>query len=193
MEGDSELSRECATYAESLAGSGKLKHSDTEDGENLAMGCSSKNVEMSAIQATKNWYKEACSPGYDFTSETNERTGHFTQVVWKKSKTLGIGKASKFSSSTKMYCTYIVARYRPAGNMMNNYRANVPRGAFSPDTCKNIDKTLEGEKANRKTKIYRPPFSEANAKRSYSVRNTRIVNDEDSDALGSQSASYYLL
>ena len=55
MEGDSELSRECATYAESLAGSGKLKHSDTEDGENLAMGCSSKNVEMSAIQATKNW------------------------------------------------------------------------------------------------------------------------------------------
>ena len=61
-----------------------------------------------------------------------------------------------------MYCTYIVARYRPAGNMMNDYRANVPRGAFSPDTCKNIDKILEGEKANRKTKIYRPPFSEAN-------------------------------
>ena len=106
-------------------------------------------------------YKEACSPGYDFTSETNAGTGHFTQVVWKNSKTLGIGKASKYDSKTKMYCTYIVARYKPAGNMMGDYVANVPKGDFGPDTCKNVNKILEGEKANRKTKIYRIPSREA--------------------------------
>ena len=55
LEVNSELSRECAAYAKVLVDKGMLKHSDTDDGENLAMGCSSKNVEMSAMQATENW------------------------------------------------------------------------------------------------------------------------------------------
>ena len=54
---DAELSRSCADYAKTIAEKGELEHSDTKDGENLAMGCSSRNVEMSALQATKNWYE----------------------------------------------------------------------------------------------------------------------------------------
>ena len=48
--------------------------------------------------------------------------GHFTQIVWKESKKLGIGKAQ--SSSGKIF---VVANYDPAGNWKNEYVANVPR------------------------------------------------------------------
>ena len=55
-------------------------------------------------------------------------TGHFTQIVWKQSVELGIGKA------TSNGCTYVVGRYRPAGNMMNNFRRNVARGRFEKNS-----------------------------------------------------------
>ena len=48
---------------------------------------------------------------YDFdTHRSRGASNHFTQVVWKASVELGIGK------STKGRCTYVVARYKPAGN-----------------------------------------------------------------------------
>ena len=50
-----ELSKSSAAYAKVIAEKDVLEHSDSKDGENLAMGCSSKNIEMSATQATKNW------------------------------------------------------------------------------------------------------------------------------------------
>lgn len=52
-------------------------------------------------------------------------TGHFTQVVWKSSKELGLGRAK--TSDGKL--TYVVARYRPAGNIINFMAENVfPKG-----------------------------------------------------------------
>ena len=45
--------------------------------------------------------------------------------MWKESVELGIGKA------TSKGCTYIVGRYRPAGNFMNNFRRNVAKGRFN--------------------------------------------------------------
>ena len=47
--------------------------------------------------------------------------GHFTQVVWKNSKNLGIAKAR--SSSGKII---VVANYEPAGNYIGQYVQNVP-------------------------------------------------------------------
>ena len=44
--------------------------------------------------------------------------------MWKESVELGIGKA------TSKGCTYVVGRYRPAGNLMNNFRRNVAKGRF---------------------------------------------------------------
>ena len=49
-------------------------------------------------------------------------TGHFTQVVWKESIILGVGEATSASGKR-----YVVARYKPRGNMMGNFEANVPR------------------------------------------------------------------
>ena len=56
MKLDSVMSAEAAKYAEVIAQKGSLKHSSTEDGENLSMGCTSGKKQMSAEEATKNWY-----------------------------------------------------------------------------------------------------------------------------------------
>ena len=47
--------------------------------------------------------------------------GHFTQVVWKASIILGVGKATSASGRR-----YVVARYKPRGNMWRGYKTNVP-------------------------------------------------------------------
>uniref|UniRef100_A0A3Q2ZV33 GLI pathogenesis-related 2, like n=1 Tax=Kryptolebias marmoratus TaxID=37003 RepID=A0A3Q2ZV33_KRYMA len=81
------LSREAARYAESLASTRILKHSEESSrgscGENLAWA------------------------SYD-------QSGHFTAMVWKSSKKLGVGKASASDGSS-----FVVARYFPAGNITN--------------------------------------------------------------------------
>ena len=47
-------------------------------------------------------------------------TGHFTQVVWKASREMGVGKSKGADGRV-----FVVANYLPAGNMMGDYRANV--------------------------------------------------------------------
>lgn len=52
-------------------------------------------------------------------------TGHFTQVVWKGTKELGMARAKTSDGGS----TYVVGRYRPAGNVINFMEDNVfPRG-----------------------------------------------------------------
>jgi len=46
--------------------------------------------------------------------------GHFTQVVWKGSTELGIGKASGRNGGT-----FVVANYNPPGNFGGQYNQNV--------------------------------------------------------------------
>ena len=52
-------------------------------------------------------------------------TGHFTQMVWKSSTKFGIAKATGISNGMK--CTYVVARYLPAGNVSGQFKKNVGR------------------------------------------------------------------
>ena len=57
-------------------------------------------------------------PGFSST------TGHFTQVVWKGSTRLGIGKATGYVDGFGT-CEFVVGRYSPAGNLEGAFRANV--------------------------------------------------------------------
>ena len=79
-------------------------------------------------------YNEVCDPGYNFGSGGfSSGTGHFTQVVWKGSTELGIGRAESTKGSMK--CAYIVGRYKPAGNMMGDFAENVKKGSFDSSQC----------------------------------------------------------
>ena len=45
------------------------------------------------------------------------------QVVWKDSKEIGMARAKTPDGKN----TYVVSRYRPAGNMLGNFEENVMR------------------------------------------------------------------
>ncbi|KAM9806312.1 GLI pathogenesis-related 2, like isoform X7 [Syngnathus typhle] len=109
----SKLSREAARYAESLASTRILKHSEESSrgscGENLAWA----SYDQSGKDVADRWYNEVKQ--YNFSSPGfSSGTGHFTAMVWKNSKTLGVGKAIASDGSS-----FVVARYFPAGNITN--------------------------------------------------------------------------
>lgn len=69
----------------------------------------------------KNWYDEIKKFRFGFTQFTME-TGHFTQVIWKNSKELGIGMVEKNNGEI-----YVVANYDPPGNYQGQFQQMVPR------------------------------------------------------------------
>ena len=87
-------------------------------------------------------YAEVCHPGFCFNkTATCSGTGHFSQVVWRDSARLGMAKATRMQNGLK--CTYIVARYFPAGNENANYNENVKSGSFDEKkVCSNVFKSL---------------------------------------------------
>ena len=79
---------------------------------------------VSGQEATQGWYDEI--KDYNFTRPSGPHTGvigHFTQVVWKSSRQLGVGKALSQDGKT---CV-IVANYLPAGNFVGCFGENVLR------------------------------------------------------------------
>jgi len=117
---DAGLSKISQAYAEKLAKLDTMKHSGNKWqgnslGENLAMAY----PKMTADMAANMWYNEI--KNYNWASPAFQgNTGHFTQVVWKGSKQVGVGIAK-----SKKNNWYVVANYYPAGNNYNQFRANV--------------------------------------------------------------------
>ncbi|CAF3603476.1 unnamed protein product [Rotaria socialis] len=110
---DDALSRSAQNYAQKLASTNSFQHSGTQGvGENLYMS--------SGATAVKLWYDEIKQ--YNFNSGGfSSATGHFTQVVWKGSRKLGMGVA--YSNGGRS--AYVVAQYTPPGNYMGRFTANV--------------------------------------------------------------------
>lgn len=72
--------------------------------------------------AITSWYNEIrlysyYNPGY------SHETGHFTQLVWASSKTVGFGVT--YGRRNGMNCVYVVANYFPAGNVIGQFPQNV--------------------------------------------------------------------
>ncbi|XP_055535511.1 uncharacterized protein LOC129724548 [Wyeomyia smithii] len=107
-------------WAQTIASRNKLQHrSERKYGENL-YACFGKTA-ISGADAVQSWYQEKkdytfgqSDPGNNFS-----KVGHFTQVVWKASRELGVGMAVNGSN------VYVVCNYDPAGNYKNQYAANV--------------------------------------------------------------------
>ncbi|OTF75628.1 hypothetical protein BLA29_009335 [Euroglyphus maynei] len=107
-------------WANNLAKSNAMKHrTDKKHGENIYMK-GGTNVTIHGNDAVDAWYDEIHQ--YNFNSPGfKPGIGHFTQVVWKGSKKLGIAFAKKGSS------IFVVANYDPPGNFQGEFKENVPR------------------------------------------------------------------
>lgn len=74
-------------------------------------------------QVVSTWYNEISNYNFDTGSpiDPSEEWLHFTQVVWRSSTELGVGVASGGGYH------YVVARYKPRGNLVGMFARNVPR------------------------------------------------------------------
>jgi len=108
-------------WADKLAREDGFEHRQNNTyGENLYSSWSSNpKAKITGNTPVDSWYSEVKK--HDFTGEPRTTgTGHFTQVVWKGSREMGIAQAK--SKSNKII---VVANYDPPGNFVGRYRDNV--------------------------------------------------------------------
>jgi len=152
LEMASDLTAHAQAWADKLARGYRFAHSrctlksGERIGENIAMKwIGGSTARYTGQQIVDEWYAEEKYYDYSGTGDVMKaggrfpvicgcsssgfryiidfiRTGHFTQVVWKGSQELGIGKA--LDKKGKML---VVCNYRPAGNMMGRFVDNVAR------------------------------------------------------------------
>ncbi|XP_014386943.1 PREDICTED: Golgi-associated plant pathogenesis-related protein 1 [Myotis brandtii] len=107
------LNQEAQQYSEALASTRILKHSPESSrgqcGENLAWA----SYDQPGQEVADRWYSEIKNYNFQQPGFTSG-TGHFTAMVWKNTKKMGVGKASASDGSS-----FVVARYFPAGNVVN--------------------------------------------------------------------------
>lgn len=102
-----EVAGAAQAWAEHLRDTRKcaLLHSDTRDGENLAQG-----KDLDAAAAVKMWASERKNFRYSPQYAFDIPTGHYSQLVWRKTTHIGCGRVSCGRKAV------VVCRYSPAGN-----------------------------------------------------------------------------
>jgi len=128
LELDADLCNFAQKWAERLAWTKTFDHRpDNDFGENLySQYATSSNADCSAETVVESWYREC--KGYNFRCEpVSLGFGHFTQLVWKNTRRMGIGKA-KAKDGKRMV---IVANYDPPGNFVGQYVQNIPAPSSS--------------------------------------------------------------
>uniref|UniRef100_A0A1B0CTI2 SCP domain-containing protein n=1 Tax=Lutzomyia longipalpis TaxID=7200 RepID=A0A1B0CTI2_LUTLO len=112
------LCRFADEWARNLAARGQMFHRQNSPyGENIYM---SYGMVVTGKSAVDSWYSEIKSHVFG-REPTSMGTGHFTQVVWKDSRQLGVGMATNAAGQT-----YVVANYDPPGNYIGRYAQQVP-------------------------------------------------------------------
>lgn len=108
------LAAQAQRYAETLAKSGRFEHAPgVEEGENLYW-FEDPEQERPAAEASEGWYAEKADYRYGEVPARAGRkmVGHYTQMVWRETREVGIGLAQS------KHGLYVVARYAPAGNIV---------------------------------------------------------------------------
>ncbi|KAI1882369.1 hypothetical protein AGOR_G00249970 [Albula goreensis] len=137
-----DLCRSAQAWADYLLSTRKLAHSKTDNGENLYYAWSSSPKKPSGKEAVDEWYSEISK--YDFNNPGfKSGTGHFTQVVWKSSKEVGVGLATDGNT------VFVVGQYSPAGNITNPgyFKENVLR-ADTPLQKDKLERPAENSKSH---------------------------------------------
>jgi uncharacterized protein YkwD len=116
------LAKVAQRWADTLVKKGcAFEHSGSDYGENLAAGTSGAFPPERVVEM---WYREVDQYSFKKGGFSME-TGHFTQLVWKGTKSVGCGKAT--CNGLDIY----VCNYDPAGNWERQYKQNV-----LPSSCK---------------------------------------------------------
>lgn len=113
---------QCAQeWADNIARRNCMQHRPNNSyGENI-YACFGK-TNISGEEAVQSWYNEIKDYSFGQANPSNfSKVGHFTQVVWKNSKQLGVGIAKNGNN------VYVVCNYDPPGNYGGQYPANVTR------------------------------------------------------------------
>ncbi|KAL3285339.1 hypothetical protein HHI36_019447 [Cryptolaemus montrouzieri] len=132
-----EICHDSQKWADHLIKLGNLAHSNNDKyGENIfCMQSSNPSFTITGNEPVNSWYKEI--DVHTFGVEPKSlNSGHFTQVVWRDSKELGVGYAK---SGGKII---VVANYYPPGNYVGRYNENVPPLGSTPEKVSEIARDL---------------------------------------------------
>ncbi|CAF0918876.1 unnamed protein product [Rotaria sp. Silwood1] len=124
LELNDQLSEIAQRWAEQMASTGKLEHSPAEWrnlgrqtlGENYA---ASFQAELTGEKMVRKWMKEG--KRYMFGYDGRKDTENFTQLVWRASREIGVGRARSDDGNW----WYGVVIFDPPGNIPNQYADNV--------------------------------------------------------------------
>ncbi|VVC38433.1 Hypothetical protein CINCED_3A010766 [Cinara cedri] len=110
------LSNNAMKWAKKMLQENKMYHqSNSLFGENLY---TATGMQVTAEMPFFAWYNEG--KNYDYSKEpSNLSAGHFTQCVWKNTKSMGIAIVKNKSK------TFVAAEYYPPGNVIGQFRSNV--------------------------------------------------------------------
>ena len=92
-------------------------HNHANDNENLYETPAPRSS-IRGRESVDSFYSEI--KDYRFGSSM-QTANHFTAMIWKSCKELGVGIATSTAG-----CTYVVNSYSPKANMMGAFAANVP-------------------------------------------------------------------
>jgi hypothetical protein len=97
----------------------EFKHSGGPYGENLALGYSNVTASIEAWGEERRLY-DFSRPGF------SEATGHFTQLVWKATSTVGCGRRLCVDQGgSGINGWYLVCEYWPRGNVIGAFDVQV--------------------------------------------------------------------
>ncbi|KAK5123968.1 hypothetical protein LTR85_002165 [Meristemomyces frigidus] len=110
-----------ASYAQAYAEKCLWQHSGGPYGENLAEGYDSPALGIDA------WANEEKKYNYA-KPKFSESTGHYTQLVWKNTTTVGCAAVQcSNDASNGANGWYLVCEYTPRGNVAGQYREEVKK------------------------------------------------------------------
>ncbi|XP_014296097.1 uncharacterized protein LOC103580017 isoform X1 [Microplitis demolitor] len=115
-----ELTAAAKAWANKLLNSNKLiPQSSSPYGENIySVQCSDPNNIVSAREVVAKWYSERKEHKFGIEPKILN-TCHFTQIVWKSTREMGIAMAKKDGTCI------VVACYYPRGNIVGQFTENV--------------------------------------------------------------------